>query len=94
MTFPADAMITRSAAPLATEIDGEVVMLDIESGSYFNLDAIGAAIWAQIETPIAFANLCEGLHRAYAAPLEIIQRDVSALLVEMQAHKLVSVSAP
>lgn len=94
MTFPADAMITRSAAPLTSLVDGEVVMLDIESGSYFNLDAIGAAIWAQIETPIAFDDLCQGLHRTYAAPLETIRQDVSALLVEMQAHKLVSVSAP
>lgn len=85
-------MITRSSALPTSVIDGEVVMLDIESGSYFNLDAIGAAIWAQIETPVAFANLCEGLLCAYAAPLEIIQRDVSALLEQMQAHKLVSIS--
>ena len=69
-------------------------MLDIESGSYFNLDRIGAAIWAQLETPIAFEDLCQGLHRTYAASLETIRQDVSALLVEMQAHKLVSVSAP
>lgn len=87
-------MITRSAAPLTSVVDGEVVMLDIESGSYFNLDRIGAAIWTQLETPIAFEDLCQGLHRTYAAPLETIRQDVSALLVEMQTHKLVSVSAP
>lgn len=94
MIFPSDAIITRSLAPMTTEVDGEVVMLDIESGGYFNLDRIGAAVWARMETPITFEDLCQGLHRAYAAPLETIRQDVSVLLEQMQAHKLVSVSGP
>ncbi|WP_372022840.1 PqqD family protein (plasmid) [Tistrella mobilis] len=89
MIFPPETVFTRSPDPLTTEIDGDVVMMDLASSAYFNLDSIGAAIWARLETPTRFEDLCGELHARYDAPLDIIRRDVAALLADMLTHGLV-----
>ncbi|WP_372500920.1 PqqD family protein (plasmid) [Tistrella mobilis] len=94
MTFSPDARFTRSPDPLTTEIDGDVVMMDVASSAYFNLDSIGAAIWARLETPTRFEDLCGALHARYDAPLDVIRRDVAALLAEMLTHRLVRMEVP
>ncbi|MFV3131424.1 PqqD family peptide modification chaperone [Niveispirillum sp. KHB5.9] len=94
MTFTPDTIFTRSPDPLTTEVDGETVMMDVESGSYFNLDRIGSAIWARLENPVRFDDLCRDLHAIYDAPLDTIRADVAALLSRMLSHKLVRTDTP
>ena len=94
MTFPPDTVFTTAPNPLTTMIDGELLMMDIDSGSYFNLDNIGSVIWARLEKPTRFADLCQDLHGIYDAPLEVIQHDVAALLSQLLTHKLVKVDTP
>ncbi len=94
MSFAPDMVFTRSPDPLTTEVDGELVMLDIDSGNYFNLDSIGTAIWGLLENPVCFGDLCQHLHTRYDAPLETIRADVAALLTRMLDHKLVRTQMP
>ncbi len=94
MTFQPDTVFHRAPGLLATEIEGELVMMDVKSGNYYNLDRIGAAIWRQLENPIGFEALCQDLHRHYDAPLGSIRQDVAALLSELLTHKLVTTSTP
>lgn len=71
-------------------LDGEVVILDQESGTYFSLDGAGAEIWEAIavgvaaDGVVAFCDatfeLPEGAHAAIATLLE---RLVAERLVEL-----------
>lgn len=94
MTFPPDTVFTRSPKPLTTEVDGALLMLNVECGSYFNLGSIGATIWARLEHPVRFEDLCQDLHWIYDATLDTIQRDVAVLLSQMLARKLVDADMP
>lgn len=76
---------------LSSEIDGEVVMMDIESGQYFTLDAIGTRIWKAMAEAISVASLCRALEQEYDAPLPVIERDVLALLANLATQKLITV---
>lgn len=89
MSFLPDTVFTRSPGPLSTVVDGELVMLDVNSGHYFNLNSIGTVIWEQLATPTRFDELCQHMHARYDAPLETIRVDVAALLSQMLDHKLV-----
>lgn len=89
MSFPPDTVFTRFPGPLCTVVDGDMVMLDVESGHYFNLSSIGTVIWEQLASPIRFDDLCQHMHARYDAPLETIRTDVAALLSQMQDYKLV-----
>ncbi|HYD97749.1 MAG TPA: PqqD family protein [Alphaproteobacteria bacterium] len=85
------ARIRRSDRALATEVGGEMVMMDVEQGVYFGLDAIGTDIWKRLETPVSVQALAAALAQDYDAPVETIERDVLALLASMAERGLVEV---
>jgi hypothetical protein len=82
-------MISRSPSVLAAEVEGEIVMMSIERGSYFGLDDIGSDIWKRIEHPCTFATLIDGLAAAYDADRATITADVRALLDRMAEQDVV-----
>ena len=90
-TLDRAARVRRAADVLTTEVEGELVMMDVEKGVYFGLDAIGTDIWKRLEAPVAVADLAAGLVRDYDAEPETIERDVLALLTDMTARGLVEV---
>ncbi len=81
--------VSQSASPLVTEIEGEMVMMDVKSGLYFNLDTIGSDIWRRIAEPVSVLALCEAMERNYDADLMTIRKDVLELLAQMAEHGLV-----
>ncbi len=74
---------------LSTDVDGDVVMMDVDSGNYFGLDAISSDIWHRLARPVTVEALCDDLLRDYDAPLDVIRRDVLALLNTLHDKKLV-----
>lgn len=82
-------VISRSPSVLAAEVEGEIVMMSIERGSYFGLDDIGSDVWKRIEQPCTFAALIDGLAAAYDADRATIAADVRALLDRMAAQDVV-----
>jgi len=85
------SIVFASSDLLSTELDGELVMMDLESGQYISLDRIGAEIWRGLAQPRKVAELCQSLGERYEAPAEEIERDVLALLVRMEENKLIRV---
>ncbi|MFM2045541.1 MAG: coenzyme synthesis protein [Pseudomonadota bacterium] len=76
---------------LSTEVDGEAVMMDVESGLYFTLDPVGTRIWKGLAEPVEVAALCRVLEQEYDAPLPVIERDVLALMQDLAARNLITV---
>ncbi|PWC88154.1 hypothetical protein TSH100_08390 [Azospirillum sp. TSH100] len=83
------SVVSINADLLSTEIEGEFVMMDMDSGRYFNLDRIGSVIWKTLEQPREVADLCRFLGEHYEAPAEVIERDVLDLLQQMADRKLI-----
>ncbi len=81
--------VARVPPVLSTEVEGEVVMMDMESGLYYGLDAVGSDIWRRLETPATVADLAAALSGTYAADPGAIGRDLSAFLLRMAEHGLV-----
>lgn len=73
---------------LTADVDGETVMMDAESGHYYNLDPIGSRIWHVLAEPTRVDALCEQLAADYEAPVEVIRKDVLALLETLNERKL------
>lgn len=86
------SLIRRNDSVLSTEVDGEMVMMDVEQGVYFGLDAIGTDIWHRLATPATPADLAEALAGDYEAEVETIERDLLALLAQMAERGLISVA--
>lgn len=51
------ARYCRNQDLLSVEMDGDLVMMSIETGNYFGVSGIGPHIWEAIETPKSFNEL-------------------------------------
>jgi Coenzyme PQQ synthesis protein D (PqqD) len=78
---------------ISAPVDGEVVILSVERGTYYGLDEIGTEIWQRLDSPVRVDVLCEDLAAKYAADRRTIERDVLTLLESLLAEGLVTVSA-
>lgn len=76
---------------LSAEVDGELVIMDVEKGLYFGLDAIGTEIWKRLETPTTVAELSSALALEFEADAATIRHDLLALLDELVRRRLVAV---
>src|SRR5437867_10897041 len=61
------------------ELDGEIVILNLETGIYFGLDAVGARTWRLIEDHGSLGVVCEALRSQYDAASTLLERDVLQL---------------
>jgi hypothetical protein len=84
--------IVASSTVLSTELDDELVLMDITTGTYFNLEAVSLEIWRALAKPIAVSELCDRLIATYDAPEERIRTAVLRFLQQLQEHELITVT--
>lgn len=85
-----DTIIERNSNMLVADMDGELVMMDVDQGSYFSVNPVGAHVWTQLETPHSIAGLIESVHKAFnTADAEQVSEDVKRFLADLASHGLV-----
>jgi hypothetical protein len=92
--FGPGTLISRNEEPVAVEADRTVVMMSVEQGMYFGLEGVGGRIWALLERPRTFAELCESLVAEFQVDPEVCRKDVGAFLQEMLRARLVRLNDP
>lgn len=92
MSFTGDTMIVQSGKALSTEVDGEAVLIGIETGRYYGLDAVGTSIWNRIEQPCSFDALCAGLAEEFDGDPAVIEDETRVFLTKLVERELVSAS--
>ena len=70
-------------------IEGEVMVIDLATGSYFSLRDSGALVWQGIERGAAETDIVRELGQRYDAPAAEISEAVARLLGELEAEGLV-----
>ncbi len=70
-------------------IDGEVVIVNLKSGSYYSLDGVGADIWSFLEQGNTVDQIVERMARKYDGSRSDIQKGVNTLVTELQGEELV-----
>lgn len=67
-------------------------MLQLSSGVYFGLDAVGTRIWELLAAPTSLAQLVTSITREYAVEAQRSEQDIVALLNDLDAHGLVTIA--
>ena len=88
----ATTLICRVGDLLATDVDGEMVLMNLERGFYYGLAGTARAIWDMLETPLHLEQLCSLLESKYAGPHEVIEADVRKFVAELSAETIVTLS--
>ena len=74
---------------IAADMDGDLVMMSIEQGSYFGLQGVGPFIWEMLETPISFSDLCKKITAEYDVDLTTCEEDVKEFVEKLLESELV-----
>lgn len=86
-----NSKVARSAEVLASEVDGHVVMMSIETGTYFGLDAIGSEIWQLLEQPLRISEICDILESHYDVQRDVCENDVLAFFEALASKRSIQV---
>lgn len=74
---------------LSTTVDGETVVLDISSGVYLNLNAMGSEILRRLAQEMTLRDLCRDLSSEFNTAPEQVERDVVGFAVRLQDAGLI-----
>jgi len=84
------SVVERSDGFIEAQVDGELVALNIESGTCYALNTVGSRIWGLLGEPSRIGDLCAKLLSEYRVEPDVCQRDVLGLLEELRAEGLVA----
>lgn len=90
-TLSMDSFVSAVGGQLAADLDGETVILHVESGTYYGLSAVGSRIWELIQEPRRVREVRDVLLEEYDVEPAQCGSDVLALLGDLEAHKLVEI---
>lgn len=85
------SVITGKKNIVAADMDGETVMMGIETGKYYNLGKMGGVIWALLEQPVSVDAVIEQLLEKYEVTRQQCEEEVIDFLKQIQKEGLVEI---
>lgn len=76
-------MFVRSQTTLWTELDDQLMLMNIESGSYYQIEGIGGAIWQMLETPRSETEIVAAIMATYRVDEAQCIKDIRAFLAKL-----------
>lgn len=70
-------------------IQGEAVLVNLATGSYYSADQIGAVVWDGVQNGLTTEEIVSTLTEAYTGDTRTIQTGVAAFLQKLQDEGLV-----
>jgi hypothetical protein len=76
---------------LDVDMDGELVMMNIEQGRYFGLNQTGTRIWTLLAQPVVISDLCDKLMAEFNVPQKQCEQEVLVYLENLLTRGLLQV---
>jgi Coenzyme PQQ synthesis protein D (PqqD) len=87
------SIVQWSPEAVATEVNEEVVLMNLERNRCYGLGSTGSDIWRRLGEPIQVSDLLTQLRIVYDAPSGQIESDVLSTLKEFAAEGLIQVGS-
>lgn len=91
MTLSSQSIVVASQAQVSSNLQEESVILDVQSGTYYGLNDVGASIWAIIQEPTTVASIQSAIISEYDVTPEACNQDVLDLLHQLMEIGLVRI---
>lgn len=82
-----------AARAVAREVGDEVVILDLDSATYYGLDRVGARVWRLIAAGHTRDEIGEALLAEYEVERSLLQSDLNRLIAQLIDSRLATVDA-
>ena len=70
--------------------DDELVVLDLDAGEYYSLDAIGARLWEGLQRGLSISEIASAVAKEYDAPADRVLADLVSLAEELVRRHLIT----
>jgi hypothetical protein len=81
MKTPPGGRLHPAPRVLCKEIDGEAVLLDLETENYFGLNETAARFWSLATVSGTIGEAFETMLTEYDVPREVLERDLDAIVL-------------
>ncbi len=78
---------------LCRSIDREMAILNLQNGTYYGLDPVGAYIWSLMQQPTSVRELRDAMLEKYEVDEQRCERELLDLLQRMRSEGLVEVQS-
>jgi hypothetical protein len=85
----AERFIVSRPDVVASTVDGEVVAINLATGSYYNIAGSGTAVWATVDQVASTDEVIARLAHRYEQPVEKIAEAVTPFMDELLAEGLI-----
>lgn len=85
------SIASRGENMIAADVADEAVLLDIDTGYFFQLNKSASQIWSLLETPLAISELCARLEAKFAVEAATCRNDVIEFVADMRDKGLVEI---
>lgn len=73
----------------AKVMDGEAVIIDLESGVYYSLSDVGGRVWELMEAGCSLHRIARAVHEEFGIELERAAADLRTLFAHLSEERLV-----
>lgn len=84
-----ETTIKKSPNAIESEIDGDVVLMNLDNNEYYSMDNIGSTIWKMLEEPKTIAEILEQLMEIYDVSAETCEKDTMKFLNQLLDKKII-----
>lgn len=86
-----NSKVSRKADVYSSVVDGETVMMNIETGKYTSLNGTGGRIWELIENPIELNAVCAQLLIEFDVEKLLCENEVLTFVNSLEENKLINI---
>jgi hypothetical protein len=86
-----DSIVVASPDQVSSDLAGEIVMLNLASGTYYGLDEVGARIWNLVQQPTPVSAVRDAILDEYDVEPERCEQDLLVLLADLDRAGLIEV---
>jgi hypothetical protein len=76
-------------AVIGETLDGEAIIVNLDSGAYYSLREAGAVLWSMLESRPTQSEIVQSMGQQYAGDVAEMEAAISALLDQMAEEELV-----
>jgi Coenzyme PQQ synthesis protein D (PqqD) len=84
-------VVVASSDQVSSDLAGESVILNLKTGTYYGLNAVGSSIWLLIQEPKTVRDLCEAILKEYEVDPQTCENDVQTLLADLLSAQLIEI---
>jgi hypothetical protein len=86
---PSDRFKINSSKIVHDTIDGEVIIINFDTGIYYSLNAVCKEVWSCLERNLIFGEILKELGTKYQGDPEDIKKETAQLLEDLEKEELI-----